>query len=297
MNLDLMKTLTTLNQKQMRKVLLKFLKDKGYKNIKKNKHFILAEGEVPVCLIAHIDTVFKWVQVQDNFIYDQEQHILYGIGGSGFDDRAGIYAIITLLQRGHRPHILFTDLEEVGGVGAHELIERYTKWPFKTPCNALIELDRANEKDAVYYSCNNEEFEIYIESFGFEYEFGTFTDISVIMPIWKIAGVNLSVGYCNEHTESEILHTDWLDATIDKVEELLLNSKSMKKYKYIPSQTIYKRPYKISANTCLICGAPLDEHNRRDIYDEEFPYSVCESCYNQYYITDETYNTEVAIPF
>lgn len=288
MNLALIKTLTTLNQKQLYNVLLKFLKQKEYKNIKKNEHFILAEGKLPVCLIAHMDTVFSKPQNEDNFIYDPKKKILWGIGGSGFDDRAGIAGIIELLERGLRPHVLFTDLEEVGGIGAQELVTKYSKWPFQTKCNALIELDRANRKDAVYYQCNNEDFENYIESFGFEFDYGTFSDISVIAPVWKIAAVNLSIGYEMEHTPNELLHIDWFDETIDKVEELLLNSNNgMKHYKYI-AKVYPKIPYNYNVNTnCLICGIPLNATNSQDIYDEEYPYKVCKTCYDTYYSTDE----------
>ena len=153
----------------------------------------------------------------------------------------------------------------------------------------LIELDRANEKDAVFYSCDNKEFESYIESFGFITDWGTFSDISIIAPIWKIAAVNLSIGYCYEHTPNELLHTDWFDTTIDRVEEILYNIDKAKRYKYIPI-TIkhFMQPKFILNNECLICGAKLNKKNRQDVYDEEFPYSVCKSCYNQYYTSDET---------
>jgi putative aminopeptidase FrvX len=288
MNLELMKQLTTFNVPQLYKVLLKFLRAHGYKNIKKGSTFIMAEGDLPVCLIAHMDTVFHHVQDKENFIYDSEKHILWGIRGSGFDDRAGIYAIIELIQCGYRPHVIFTDGEEVGGIGANDLVTRYTKCPFK--CNMLIELDRANEKDAVYYNCDNPEFENYIESFGFITDWGTFSDISIIAPVWKIAAVNLSVGYEWEHTPNELLHTDWLDATIDKVEELLGNVKDSKKYKYIPTKMKYHymRPlFQTNTTECLICGTKLNKNNTQPIYDEEFPYCVCSSCYAQYYLTDE----------
>ena len=286
MNLELIKNLTTVNQNQLSKILYRFLKDKGYTNIKKNEFFILAEGDLPICLIAHMDTVFKEPQRMNNFIYDQERHILWGVGGTGFDDRAGIAAIIEVLEHGFRPHILFTNYEESGGIGADELVKRYTKWPFKTSCHALVELDRANEKDAVFYSCENYDFMKYIESFGFKFDVGTFTDISIIMKVWKIVGVNLSVGYEFEHSPNELLHLDWLDATIEKVEKILSNSSNMKHYKYIPYQI--KPKVHIKNDECLICGTPLNEFNSQHIYDEEFPYCVCSSCYKQYYLTDET---------
>lgn len=289
MNLDLIKNLTTMNQSQLSKILYKFLKDKGYTNIKKNEFFIMAEGELPICLIAHMDTVFTQPQHKNNFIYDQEQKILWGVGGSGFDDRAGIAGIIEVLEHGFRPHILFTNYEETGGIGAEELVKRYSKWPFSTSCHALVELDRQGYKDAVYYRCNNPEFEIYIESFGFEFAYGSFSDISIIAPAWKIAAVNLSIAYEFEHSPNELLHTDWFDETIEKVEEILSKSKSMKHYKYI--QKAYNKisyPFTIVNNNCLICGSPVNASNSKEIYDEEFPYRVCNQCYNTYYLTDET---------
>ena len=287
MSLELIKKLTTLNQVQLSKLLIRFLREKGYINIKKHEHFILAEGRSPICLIAHMDTVFRTPQRIDNFIYDQELHILWGAGGSGFDDRVGIAAIIEILDQGFRPHILFTDLEECGGMGAEELVTKYSKWPFQFPCHALVELDRANRKDAVFYSCENTEFIKYIESFGFEYDIGSFSDISIIMPRWKIAGVNLSIGYCNEHSPNEILHLDWYNETIEKVKNILLKSGNMKHYKYV-ARSYYHMINFDEFQNCLVCGTQLNKFNRRNIFDEEFPYSVCTSCYNKYYATDET---------
>lgn len=262
---------------QLYKILLKFLNKKGYTNIKKGQYFILAEGNIPICLIAHMDTVFPFPQDSDNFLYDPEKKILWGVGGSGFDDRAGIAGIIELLERGFRPHILFTDCEEVGGIGAQELVARYTKFPFKSGCKALIELDRANENDAVYYRCENEKFEEYIESFGFEFAQGTFSDISIIAPVWKIAAVNLSIGYEMEHSPNELIHIDWFESTIEKVESILSNVDSMKKYKYIPrvfSQGKY----------CKMCGRRLRQ-DLSGLNAEEFidHYGICDKCYSQVY--------------
>lgn len=298
MNLELMKTLTTFNVSHLYRILVKFLRAHEYKDIKKDKNYLYAEGTIPVCLIAHMDTVFKYSQTEDNFIYDPEKEILWGIGGSGFDDRAGIYAIIELILRGHRPHVIFTDLEEVGGIGANDLITRHTKCPFKD-CRFLIQLDRANEKDAVYYSCANEDFETYIESFGFVADWGTFSDISIIAPAWNLAAVNLSVGYEMEHTKCEILHTNWLDATIDKVEEILYNAGDAKHYEYVPAATrVYGNivpKFTIKDDECLICGSKLNPHTAKHIYDDTFPYSVCPQCFMQYYLDDETPDDQ--IPF
>lgn len=278
-SLELLKLLTTFDTNKLYKFLVKFLFKHGYKKIKRKQHFILAEGSIPICLIAHMDTVFSWNQNKDNFIYDPEKQILWGIGGSGFDDRAGIAAIIELIKKGYHPHVIFTDLEEVGGIGAEELVSTYTKCPFKN-CKFLIELDRANQKDAVYYRCKNEKFEECIESFGFEFAYGSFSDISIIAPAWKIAAVNLSIGFCFEHTSNEILHIDWLNNTINKVEQILINSKNMKHYDYISKE-------KYNYNNCLICNQKLTNKNKIEIYDDIYPYLVCKQCYDKYYILNE----------
>lgn len=281
-SLELLKLLTTFDTNKLYKFLVKFLFKHGYKKIRRKPHFILAEGNISICLIAHMDTVFHWNQSKDNFIYDSEKQILWGIGGSGFDDRAGIAAIIELIKRGYHPHIIFTDLEEVGGIGAEELVSTYTKCPFKN-CKFLIELDRANQKDAVYYRCCNMDFENYIEHFDFEFDYGSFSDISIIAPAWKMAAVNLSVGYCFEHTPNELIHIDWFNSTIDKVESILKDAQYAKKYKYIPMNYNHYQSSFMNENVCLMCGTPLNPANIKVIDDNDLPYCVCSSCYKDYF--------------
>ena len=232
MNINLIKKLATLKQDNLYNILIKFLRTHDYKNIIRYPHFIMADGQDPICLLAHMDTVFTNPPINEEFIYDAEQTILWSPYGSGFDDRAGIYAIIQLVLQGHRPHIIFTDLEEVGGIGAQELIKLYPKCPFKK-CKALIQLDRANEEDAVYYDCGNKYFEKFITRYGFVTDIGTFTDISIVAPVWGIAAVNLSVGYLDEHTTSERLVCKWLDKTIERVSKIIEDISSEKKFKYI----------------------------------------------------------------
>ena len=150
MNIELVKNLTMLPTHKVYNVLVKFLYKHGYKRIERQPHFIMAEGLDPVCLIAHMDTVFNFQPEKEDFLYDAEKQVLWSPYGTGFDDRAGIAGIIELVMRGHRPHIIFTDLEEVGGIGARELINAYPHCPFKN-CKALIELE-ANEDIQTIYS-------------------------------------------------------------------------------------------------------------------------------------------------
>ena len=283
MNLRLMKKLCMLPQNKLRKILIKFLYSKGYENVIHKDSFIIAEGDLPICLIAHMDTVFRYEP--EEFFYDLQKKVLWAPGGAGFDDRAGIYAILNLIEKGHKPSVIFTDKEETGGIGARELIVTFPECPFKD-CRALIQLDRANKNDAVYYHCNNSAFENWVEKYGFKFDWGTFSDISIIAPQWKIAAVNLSVGYVDEHTESERLYCGWCDNTINKVDKMLNDSKKMMSYAYIPGMTnrMVSRYNKIN---CLICNTELEKGQGFYIPHKDFPYHICDKCYYEYYLQDE----------
>ena len=286
---------------------MKYLSNAGYKKIQYTEDFIIAEGELPICLIAHMDTVFS--RLPQEFFYDPRKEVLWSPHGSGFDDRAGIYIILQCIESNLKPHIIFTQGEEKGGLGAKALVDFFSFCPFDD-CRALIELDRANEKDCVFYDCDNKDFEKWIHSFGFKTDWGTFTDISIIAPAWGLAAVNLSVGYNDEHTYAERLHCRWCDKTIEKVKKILEASPNMLSYDYIPVQYhvkywgsnygygFYGSPtdeddfeYDDSAimSKCLLCNANLGDDNRHIIPDEHYPYAVCDPCFKKYYNAKAVY--------
>lgn len=185
----------------------------GEENVIANDDYIIAMGNIPIGIVAHMDTVHK-IPVKDLF-YDRDKNVLWSPQGLGADDRAGVYGMVEILRRGYRPTLILTTDEEIGALGASALIGDYPQ----PPCdlNFLIELDRRGEDDCVFYDCDNNDFEIYIEDFGFKTQWGSFSDISYICPTWKIAGVNLSIGYQDEHSYSERLYVDYMFNTIDKV--------------------------------------------------------------------------------
>lgn len=247
------------------------LMHKYYKQDKCFEHpeFLLYKGNCPILLVSHLDTVFS-APPKDIF-FDAQKQVLWSPQGLGADDRVGIFSIIKILQRGYRPSILFTTEEEVGGLGALEAITIFSNAPVNV--KYCIQLDRRGAKDCVFYQCDNPEFEEYVESFGFVTNYGTFTDISTICPEWGIAGVNLSVGYLNEHSYSELLYIKHTYATIEKVCKMLDDANNAKQFKYIP-QTI--NPYltamfkdRLSAAkrhqhkeyTCYKCGKTYSEDN------------------------------------
>lgn len=211
----LFERLVSLTQKGLHQAMAQYLKEK-YEKVIVTKDYIVAIGDIPIALVAHMDTVFK-NPVADLY-YDQRKGVLWSPQGLGADDRAGIFAILKIIQSGLRPAIIFTTDEEKGGLGATALGSRDCPIP---NLKYMIQLDRHGTNDCVFYECFNEDFYDYVESFGFCEAYGSFSDISFLMPQWNICGVNLSVGYEDEHSEVETLHIAPLYDTIAKVQKML----------------------------------------------------------------------------
>ena len=209
-------SLAQVSQNSLRTTLTSFVR-KRYKEIYVTKDYIYAVGDIPIALVAHMDTVFK--SPPKDIYYDREKGVMWSPQGLGADDRAGVFGIIKILQKGFKPTVLFCADEEKGALGAEQLIKDFVE-P-KSPLQFIIELDRCGTNDCVFYDCGNQEFIKYIEDFGFIEDWGSFSDISEICPGWGIAGVNLSVGYDREHTTSETLKISALLNTIKKVENIL----------------------------------------------------------------------------
>lgn len=214
-DLQLIERLVSLTQGELHKTMAVYLKSK-YKDVIITKDYIVAIGDIPIALVAHLDTVFKYPVT--NLYYDQRKNVLWSSEGLGADDRAGVFAILQIIKSGLRPSVIFTTDEEKGGQGAAALASKECPIP---NLKYIIQLDRRGTNDCVFYDCYCPEFTQYIESFGFVERFGSFSDISFLCPQWKICGVNLSVGYENEHSVSETLWLNALYSTINKVKKML----------------------------------------------------------------------------
>lgn len=215
-----------------------FLRSK-YKDVIATPNYVIALGDIDVGLVAHADTVFSKPPSIDNFFYDTEKNVIWNPDGMGADDRAGVFAILTILRTTDlRPHVIISTGEECGCIGSGKLISKYRN--FLAPLNFMIQLDRRGKKDSVYYDCTNDEFEEYINSFGFETEWGSFTDISVLAPCWGCAAVNFSIGYEDEHHEIERLFVDAMFDTIEKTISILRDQrKNPKFFQYIEAPYAY----------------------------------------------------------
>lgn len=254
-----------------------FLQTK-YTNVIAKPEYIIAEGNIPVALVAHADTVLR--QPPKSFYYDAEQSVLWASEGLGADDRAGIYAIIKILKTSKlRPHIIITTGEEIGCVGAAALTSKMPQFPWEL--KFLIQLDRRGERDAIFYECGNEDFKQFISLFDFDVWRGptSFSDISELGPAWDTAAVNFSIGYYNEHTRAEYLNLRQMNATIKKVKFLLdyvAEHPELEKWDY---QNIA-----LNRNTCAFCGCPLTDNDYINYRYENDPepiiHSMCQECYD-----------------
>lgn len=215
------------------------------------EEYLYAPGEIPILLVAHVDTAHY--KPPEEVFYDPVAGVAWSPDGLGADDRAGVAGILELLRRGYRPHVLFCDGEESGGTGASAAAKELAP----PDVRYLVELDRRNGKDAVFYNCDNKEFKEYIENFGFVETFGTFSDISILTPAWRIAGVNLSIGYYNQHMATEFIRCKEWEHILGKVEAMLKNP---------PRRTfVYK------AKVSSIAGSSKGiSYWRRDEWDEFF---------------------------
>lgn len=247
---QLLTNILALDQDSLRRVLAKYLKKK-YDNVHVTNSYLYAEGNIPIALVAHMDTVFD--NPPKDVYYDKEKGIMWSPQGLGADDRAGIFSILKILLTSNlRPSIIFTTDEEIGGLGAKRFICDFEEPA--VPTNFLIELDRNGINDCVFYEGDNSDFVDFIEGFGFSEAWGSFSDISIISPVWEILGVNLSIGYKNEHSKTETLSIPYMLNTIAKVKNILS----------MPTDKIPEFEYKEVKNSYFKYLYPTEEYLLHD---------------------------------
>lgn len=254
------------------------------KDIHATKDYIYVVGDLPIALIAHLDTVHPTPPA--TIYHDPRKGVLWSPNGLGADDRAGVFSIISIIDDGYRPSVIFTTKEETGGGGAFALIKDYQD-PI-APLNFLVELDRQGKDDAVFYDCGNPDFERFITKFGFAKDWGSFSDIAIIGFEWDIAAVNLSIGYYDEHTLIERLNYREMFSTINRT-KLILENCHTSPFDY--QALLYQGfDYPVdginfaSANTCECCYKPYPRASLTPVYDDidKEIWELCPECVAKY---------------
>ena len=216
MNYDVkeFKDIIRMNQATLKEYLDLHLQDLGYTTVNK-KGFLYAEGDIPVLLVAHLDTVHN--EKAEIICFSEDMRYVMSPQGIGGDDRCGVYMIMQLI-RDFKCHVLFCEDEECGGRGANKFVAS----KLKPKVNFIVEMDRRGSNDAVFYHCDNPEFTDFVLGFGFEENHGTFSDISVIAPPLNTAAVNISAGYYNEHRLFEYIDMLAVENNIRRIGEMIM---------------------------------------------------------------------------
>lgn len=196
--------------------------------------YVFAQGKFPVLLMAHLDTVHK--KLPNIIEYDEAQDVISSPNGIGGDDRCGVYMIFKILKK-YNCSVLFCEDEEVGCVGADKFVQ--TVLARQLSFNYIIEFDRANANDAVFYQCANDDFEKFITKEFYKKQYGSFTDICEVAPVVGCAAVNLSCGYYKAHTTSEYVVLSEMERSIVEACKILERTTENDKFEYIESYSNY----------------------------------------------------------
>lgn len=208
---------------------------------KRNFVYVPGSREDRVLLVAHADTVWDSYYIENaqdeetfalvNKMSTAEHRLVMEDGiiiqggwsgwGIGADDRAGCAMLWLLKVSGHS--LLITDGEEHGQIGANHLMNHYPHLAEEINDHQyMIQLDRRGRSDYKTYRLPvTEEFRHYIkEQTGFE-DAGNVSLTDIVTLCRRICGVNLSIGYYDEHTPMEYLdYYEWL-YTLNLVRSIL----------------------------------------------------------------------------
>lgn len=202
-----------MRQKELKHYLAGHLKESGYE-VTKRKGFLYAEGDVPVLLVAHLDTVHQ--EHPSIICRSADGRYIMSPQGIGGDDRCGVYMILQIIET-VRCHVLFCEDEETGGRGARA----FAGSGINVDVNFIVEMDRRGNNDAVFYDCDNPEFTEFVCTFGFREASGSFSDISVVAPYLKTAAVNISAGYYNEHRLHEMIDSFAMQNNVERIIQMV----------------------------------------------------------------------------
>lgn len=247
-----------------------------YEEVIVDDGFVYAQGSFPVLLVAHLDTVHD--KLPNMILYDKDQNTVSSPNGIGGDDRCGVYMIFEIIKK-FNCSVLFCEDEEDGGIGASKFVK--TDLSRTLDFNYIIEFDRANANDAVFYSCDNDEFEEFITRDFYNTNYGTYSDICDVAPAIGCAAVNLSCGYYKAHTKDEYVVLSEMENSIKAACDILARTGADDKFEYVEA----KFSYDFWNGYCYNGFTGYDEE---DYYNNQLYYLI--QYVNEYGI-DEWYET------
>lgn len=188
--------------------------------------YIGGKRENRVLLVAHADTVWDEDDVNVKVNASLSDHtVKYNNGifssgtpgvGIGADDRAGCAILWLLKDLGHS--LLITNGEEQGGLGSNWLMD-YNEdiaEEINYSHQFAVQFDRRNSSDYKCYTVGTYDFCDYLDRETGYSEPDPYSYTDIVSLCRRITGVNLSIGYYDEHSENErLVVSEWLH-TLEK---------------------------------------------------------------------------------
>lgn len=240
--------------------------------------YIFVNNGAKVTLFAHMDTindVYNSKLNKDDYICKNN---IYSVKKGtdkvlGADDRSGIWIILQLIEAGNTNYnYVFTQDEEVGGIGASKFAEDYTSFLYTQNC--FISLDRRGTKEVALYGYNNKELVDIFKQYGYSEANGSYTDCVEASYVTDVACVNLSVGYNKEHTSSETVDF----SVMEDVVKLLLDNELIKAL----TTTVFKQDNIMFEDDEGLVKVVCDSCGKHTVLYEVLWGYVCEECYLEY---------------
>ena len=223
--------LLKINQVELSKYILNYLyktKAEKYYNIKRiNEGGILVtpkENRKYPLICVHLDTIndhkskaLPKLNIKGDYISLASDSPCNCLGG---DDRCGVYIALSLIKHRIPYGFGFFYDEEIGGVGSGIVSPLINNLDNIT---AFIGLDRRGCDELALYGYDNSELIDLFESKGYFKATGSFTDASNLSSLSdkRLACVNLSVGYYNEHTLKETINITAMNRTLKVLKSMV----------------------------------------------------------------------------
>lgn len=218
--IDILAEILPLEQKALQSLIMAELKELGA---------IYQDGGIKVVspnpyaptLVCHTDTAGKspranQLVIEGEVISIEKPRSRQVLGG---DDRCGVATLLYVARYYEEygyPHLVFCEDEEKGCQGAWKIdVSGLESTAY------LVEIDRRECGQAVFYNGEPKEFKRWIASFGFFVESGSFSDVYALGRRLKRCSTNLSAGYTNEHSTKEIIVLPALLYTVERLREML----------------------------------------------------------------------------
>lgn len=226
-NKKLLEKIYRMSEKELKNFTKQTLQ-KTYERVVCQDGFVFAQGTFPVLLVSHLDTVHK--ERVKEIVYSDNGNVISSPQGIGGDDRNGVYSVLEIIKK-FNCSVLFCEQEEIGGIGADKFAK--SALASELEFNYIIEFDRANANDAVFYQCANDEFEAFITQDFYKTNYGSYSDICDVAPALGCAAVNLSCGYYKAHTTSEYVVLSEMEKSIEAACAILERTTENDKFEYV----------------------------------------------------------------